>query len=86
MQTVNIRAARTHLSRLVEQVGRGESVVIAKAGLPVARLVPVQPEAAVAGVPRRLGFMSGQGCVPDDFDRMCSDDTHMLAEYPGPIL
>lgn len=48
---INVHAAKTQLSRLLERVAQGEEVVIAKAGKPVARLVPVEPPAA----PRRPG-------------------------------
>ena len=44
MTTVNIQEAKTHLSRLLERVVAGEEVVIARAGKPVARLVPIEPE------------------------------------------
>ncbi len=64
MQTVDIHAAKTHLSRLIEAVAAGEEVVIAKAGKPVARLVPIEAAAAR----RRLGSLAGQFHVPDDFD------------------
>ena len=66
MVTVNIRAAKTHLSRLIERATQGEPVVIAKAGKPLVRLVAVEAPPA----PRRLGFMAGEIAVPDDFDRM----------------
>ena len=53
MRTVNVHQAKTHLSRLLEQVAAGEEVVIAKAGKPVARLVPVDwPEPRVPGIAR----------------------------------
>ena len=42
MQTINIHEAKTHLSRLLEQVAGGEEIVIAKAGKPIARLVPLE--------------------------------------------
>lgn len=72
MTTVNIHEAKTHLSRLVERAANGETVVIAKAGKPMAKLVPLeQPEAKAR---RRLGFMEGQIKVPDDFDRMMEDE------------
>jgi len=61
--TVNMHEAKTHLSRLVEKVAQGESVVIAKAGKPVARIVPV--DAVVQARPKRIGFLSGQVTVPD---------------------
>lgn len=68
METVNIHEAKTHLSRLLESVGKGESVIIAKAGKPVAKLVPLDPpETSTA---KRFGFLKGQFKVPDDFDHM----------------
>ena len=42
-EVVNIHAAKTHLSKLLERVERGETIVIARAGKPVAELVPVKP-------------------------------------------
>ena len=72
MQTVNIHDAKTHFSRLIERAANGETVIISRAGKPVAKLVPLeQPEAKVR---RRLGFMEGQIKVPDDFDRMMEDE------------
>jgi prevent-host-death family protein len=68
MQTVNIHEAKTHLSRLVEQAARGESFVIAKAGRPLVKVMPLN--APEAGQMKRLGFMVGQIVVPDDFDRL----------------
>ncbi len=54
MKTVNIQEAKTHLSRLVEEAAGGEDVVIAKAGKPMVRLVPVS---TLAG-PRPLGLLA----------------------------
>lgn len=68
MRTVNIHDAKTHLSRLLEQVARGESFVIAKAGRPIAKVVPLDAPAPTQV--RRLGFMAGQITVPDDFDTL----------------
>jgi prevent-host-death family protein len=61
---VNVHEAKTHLSRLLERVAMGEEVIIAKAGTPVAKLVPV------AGRPKRrvLGSAKGEFTVPDDFN------------------
>lgn len=56
--------AKTHLSRLVEQVAAGEEVVIARAGRPVARLVAVDAEPT----PRRGGQWRGRVTIHDDFD------------------
>ncbi len=68
MQTVNIHEAKTHLSRLVEQAAKGEPFVIAKAGKPLVKVVPLDtPE---VGQPRRLGFLRDEIAVPEDFDRM----------------
>jgi prevent-host-death family protein len=55
MRTVNIHEAKTHLSRLVEEVAAGQGVIIAKAGKPMARLVPLE----VAPSKRRLGLFKG---------------------------
>lgn len=68
MDTVNIHEAKTHLSRLIERAAKGESFVIAKAGKPMVRVVPLNtPEADKI---RRVGFLTGQVKVPADFDRM----------------
>lgn len=70
MQTVNIHAAKTQLSRLVDQAAAGEEIVIARAGKPVARLMPL-----AASTPKRvLGCLDGQLNVPDDFDRPLPPD------------
>lgn len=76
MQTINIHEAKTHLSRLVELAAKGESFVIAKAGKPLVKVTALnapEPEHM-----RRLGFMTGQLQVPDDFDRMGSDEITQL--------
>jgi prevent-host-death family protein len=65
---VNIHQAKTHLSRLIDRASKGEPFIIAKAGKPMVKVVPL--EAPEAGRVRRLGFMAGQIAVPDDFDRM----------------
>jgi prevent-host-death family protein len=68
MKTVNIHAAKTQLSRLVDEAFSGEPFVIAKAGRP---MVKVTALSAPAGKQvKRLGFMAGQISVPDDFDCM----------------
>jgi prevent-host-death family protein len=72
MQTVNIHAAKTHLSRLVDAAAAGEEILIARAGRPVARLVPLH-EAAPAPR-RRLGQLAGQVRVPADFDAPLPED------------
>jgi prevent-host-death family protein len=64
MRQVNIHEAKTHLSRLVEEVAAGEEIVIAKAGRPMAKLVPVASELE----PRHLGSLRGKIWLADDFD------------------
>jgi prevent-host-death family protein len=64
MKAVNIHEAKTHLSRLLKRVGRGEEIVISKAGTPVARLVPLASPPA----PRTLGGFEGQVRIAADFD------------------
>ena len=61
--TVNVHEAKTHLSRLLERVIHGEDVIIARAGTPVARLVPFRPTRA-----RALGLDAGRVAIADDFD------------------
>lgn len=68
MEIVNIHDAKTHLSRLLEEVQQGQPIIIAKAGKPIARVTRI--EAPEPGQARRLGFLAGQIDVPDDFDRM----------------
>ena len=76
MKTVNIHEAKTQLSKLVEEASKGEFFVIAKAGKPLVRVTALT--APVGAEVRRLGFMSGQISVPDDFDRMGSGDIERL--------
>ena len=54
MTTVDIHAAKTHLSRLVDRAAAGEEVIIAKAGRPVVRLVPIASGAPRAGAQGRI--------------------------------
>lgn len=61
---VNVHEAKTHLSRLLEQVSQGEEILIAKAGRPVARLVP----AGERPVRREPGSAAGRVVVGEDFD------------------
>ncbi|WP_160000513.1 type II toxin-antitoxin system Phd/YefM family antitoxin [Roseomonas sp. 18066] len=70
MTTVNIHAAKTHLSRLVDAAAEGEEILIARAGRPVARLVAL----AAPAPRRRLGRLAGQLAVPADFDAPLPDD------------
>lgn len=78
MRTVNMHEAKTHLSKLVEQAAGGEPFVIAKAGKPMVKVVPLEPE--VPKKPQRLGFMKGMGKVPADFDTMYADEIVRMFE------
>jgi len=62
-EQVNIHEARTHLSRLVERAEAGEEILIARAGRPAARLVPVSAKGE-----RTLGTLRGRIRIGDDFD------------------
>jgi prevent-host-death family protein len=64
MKIINIHAAKTHLSSLVAEVEAGEEIIIAKAGKPVARLMPLERKLS----PRKPGLMKGQIWMSDDFD------------------
>ncbi|MGX7005558.1 type II toxin-antitoxin system Phd/YefM family antitoxin [Caballeronia sp. KNU42] len=61
--TVNMHEAKTNLSRLVEKAVQGESVVIAKAGKPMVRIIAVDTPAPAKK--KRIGFLAGQVTVPD---------------------
>lgn len=80
MYTVNIHEAKTHLSRLVERAAQGEAFVIAKAGKPLVKVIPL--DAPMAGQARRLGFLTGQIRVPADFDRMGAAEIERLFDDP----
>ena len=77
--TVNIHAAKTQLSRLLEQVEEGEEIVIARAGKPIARIVPLVPTRPK----RRLGLLEGQYTVADNIDDPLPDD--LLEEFYKPL-
>ena len=70
MTTVNIHQAKTHLSRLLAEVARGEEVIISRAGTPIARLTPY----TTSGARRRLGRDRSLFEVPDDFDAPLPED------------
>lgn len=76
MQTINIHDAKTQLSRYVDQVSQGETIVIARAGKPVARLVPL---AAVQSA-RQLGLGAARYTLPIDFDSIHNDEIVSMFE------
>ena len=77
MPKVNIHEAKTHLSRYVEEAAQGKEIIIAKAGKPVARIVPL----AAVKVVRKLGLLDGKARIPDDFNAPLTDE--VLARFLG---
>ena len=78
MATLNLYAAKTQLSKLVDRAAAGEEIVIAKAGKPMAKLVPLER-------PKRLrepGFLKGKLRIADDFDQWPED---ILASFEADI-
>lgn len=76
MRTYNIHEAKTHLSRLVDEAEKGEPFIIAKAGKPKVKVVPID-----SGKPKkksRLGFLKGQITVPDDIKTMFEDEINEI--------
>lgn len=76
MKTVNIHEAKTQLSKLVEEASKGEPFVIAKAGKPMVKVTPLG--APVGTETKRLGFLTGQISVPDDFDCMGQEEIERI--------
>ncbi len=68
--TVNIHEAKTHLSQLLQRVSTGEEIIIAKAGIPIARLVPFTEQV----VERLPGSAKGLITLAPDFDDPLPDD------------
>lgn len=73
---VNIHEAKTHLSRLVDQAVAGQEIVIAKAGKPMVRLLPIDRDQ-----PRVPGSMKGRISLAPDFDAPLPDD--LMAAFEG---
>ena len=70
----NIHEAKTHLSRLVEQAAKGREFVIAKAGKPMVRVVPIEPVSAT----RALGFLAGKGVVSTELKKGFESDVNAM--------
>ena len=77
MQTVNIHEAKTQFSRFVDQAEAGEEIVIARAGKPVARLVPLE---ALTSKPRKLGLGKKSFTFPEHFDSLNSSEMAEMFE------
>lgn len=76
MSETTIHNAKTHLSRLIRQALAGEEVIIAKAGKPVVRLVPIE---APHKIPR-FGGWEGEFYMAEDFDAELSDFNDYMPE------
>jgi prevent-host-death family protein len=74
---INIHDAKTHLSRIVDDVAAGAEVIIAKAGKPMARLVPLESKVRA----KKLGLLKGRIEVPDDFNAPLPPQ--VLADFEG---
>jgi prevent-host-death family protein len=74
---VNVHQAKTHLSRILDEVAAGAEVVIAKAGKPVARLVPLESSVR----PKKLGLLKGRIKVPGNFNVPLPPE--VLADFEG---
>ena len=81
MQVVNVHEAKTHLSRLLEAVEGGEGVVIARAGVPVATLLPYRPARRTVLPP---GSLAGQGWQMDENFDAPVDDLFTALNPPPP--
>jgi prevent-host-death family protein len=77
MRRVNVQEARTHLSRLLAEVERGEPIAITRAGRVIARLVPAQGEHRV------LGADQGRMWIADVFDAPLPDE--LLRAFEGEV-
>ncbi len=76
MRTFNIHEAKTHLSRLVDEAEKGESFIIAKAGKPKVKVVPIDTEKSKPV--RRIGFLKGKITVPDDIKTPFADEIEKM--------
>ena len=78
MTTVNIHEAKTHLSRLLAKVARGDEVIIARGGKPIARLVPIQKAKRMDHL---LDLDKGRLWIVEDFDAPLPEE--ILAAFEG---
>jgi prevent-host-death family protein len=77
MQSINVHEAKTHFSKLIQAAMEGEEIIIAKAGKPAAKLVPIREKRH--GV--RFGLMKGEIEISDDFDAPLPED--LLSAFEG---
>ena len=74
----NLYEAKTNLSQLVDRAAAGEEIIIAKNGVPLARLVPLRAQTT----PRQPGGWEGRVTISDDFDAPLPDD--LLSAFGSP--
>ena len=79
MKTVNIHEAKTHLSRLAEEVAGGEEIIVAKAGKPMMKLVPIEKKPKK----RKIGVLKGKIRIAKHFDSPLPDE--LLDGFEGRI-
>ena len=74
--SVNVHEAKTHFSKLIERAHAGEEIIVAKAGKPYARLVPLAPEAVEPERTRTPGGLEAWGAIPDSvwFEPMSDEE------------
>lgn len=73
---VNVHEAKTHLSRLLHRVANGETIILARSGKPVAKVVPIDTPGF--NQQKRLGFLDNAFQIPDDFDTLGSSEIDAL--------
>ena len=76
MRIINIHDAKTQFSKLIDAVTQGEEIVIARAGKPVAMLVPMPAQKTA----RKPGAMKGKIKIATDFDSPLPDDLQAAFE------
>jgi prevent-host-death family protein len=79
MQILNIHETKTHFSKLIERVTAGETIIISKAGVPVAKLVSYHED----DTPRKPGFWKDRVVISPDFDELPPE---ISAAFHGDLL
>jgi prevent-host-death family protein len=79
VETFNMHAAKSQLSKLVQRASLGETILIASSGQPLARLMPLESDPDA--IPSRLGFLAGRVQIPDDFDQFAAAE--IAADFAG---
>lgn len=77
MRSINIHEAKTHLSQIAEEVAAGEEIIVAKAGKPKMKLVPIQPQKKKI----TFGLLKGKIQISEDFDAPLPED--ILEAFEG---